>query len=186
MTLEFDREFLSIVDQSITQRLPQGVRFRTNRTATLLTDFRNGGPVRTTGTFIFNTRFFQEWSRDPAVVARMFELKNLGVAEAKRRVPVVTGNLRDSIGGTVRPGNQGILTIEITAGGPQAPYWAFVEYGTGSRGAQSRQVEPGRAPGYKYGAFPGQPAEPYLRPAMLTIRRRINQVQIRREQRAGP
>ena len=103
--------------------------------------------------------------------------------EAKRLVPVDTGDLRASIKGRViigpnaartKKGTGGVkvpISIDLSA---TAPYAAYVEYGTGARGRASYTVKGGIFAGfiqkpvdYKHGASAGQKAQPYIRPAMI-------------------
>lgn len=87
-------------------------------------------------------------------------------ADAKRRCPVgeypdgsnTGGNLRGSIHTATQEADGG---VQVTTGTP-VEYAAFVEYGTGQRGAASG-VTPEE--GYEYGSSPGMAAQPYLRPA---------------------
>lgn len=87
-------------------------------------------------------------------------------ADAKRRCPVgeypdgsnTGGNLRGSIHTATQDTGDG---VQVTTGTP-VEYAAFVEYGTGERGAASG-VTPEE--GYEYGSCPGMTAQPYLRPA---------------------
>ena len=77
---------------------------------------------------------------------------------AESIVPVDTGELRES-------GH-----VELLNAGPQpsaavvfdTPYAAYVEYGTGERGAASE----GAGPGPYTPGWPGMPAQPYLRPSL--------------------
>jgi HK97 gp10 family phage protein len=101
-------------------------------------------------------------------------------AEAVRRVPSRTGRLLGTIKSRLTNEVNGILSIKLTAGGSVAPYWAFVEYGTGRRGQASRRGEVGTPTGWRYGTIAGQRAQPYLRPALLLVKRRIGQVGARR------
>lgn len=84
------------------------------------------------------------------------------VDEAKALVPVDTGALQDSISAMVTD-TETSCVARITAG---MPYAGYVEFGTGRRGAAS----PGAGP-YPYDAnWPGQRAQPYMRPALDTSR----------------
>ena len=85
------------------------------------------------------------------------------VEEAKAICPVDTGDLRDSIvARAIRDEGQRII-------GPVAatmPYAAFVEFGTGRRGAESAGAGP-----FQYSmSWPGMAAQPYLRPALDVAR----------------
>lgn len=127
------------------------------------------------GTFIFNTEFYDQWGRDPRVLARFEELRSIMEGEAQYRVPIGdSGNLLRSIRSrVVRSHGREQLRVELSAGGATAPYWAFVEYGTGRRGAKSRQPDPGVAASYRHGGIQGQRAQPYLRPAILAVKRKV-------------
>jgi len=93
-------------------------------------------------------------------------------ASAKARVPFDTGRLHGSLKGRLiwpprkgpGPASGAILSSDVH-------YAAFVEYGTGRRGAASPQPE-GLAAGYVHGPSPGMYAQPYFRPAMLDVLRR--------------
>lgn len=155
-------------------RLPRGVPFTPNQRIQQANRIGARGRVNVRGSFRYNTRFPKEWSRDPRVRARFQELLGIVLNEARKRAPVVTGALRDSIEGKVTVGRNGIIKIEVTVGGRGiAPYWAFVEYGTGRRGAASRRIEPGNPVGWRYGRIAGQTAQPFMRPAMLVLKRRL-------------
>lgn len=75
---------------------------------------------------------------------------------AQAYCPVDTGALRESI--TVQVEETGSTVVGRV--GPHTDYAAFVEFGTGGRGASS----PGAGPG-PYGSRAGQVAQPYMRPA---------------------
>lgn len=98
----------------------------------------------------------------PAVHASVVAASQLIVQEAQAICPVDTGALRDSIAATVTDGETTVVG-KITAG---MSYAGYVEYGTGVRGAAS----PGAGP-YPYDPkWPGQAAQPYMRPALDTTR----------------
>jgi HK97 gp10 family phage protein len=89
--------------------------------------------------------------------------------EAEAIVPVDTGELRES----------GHVEMLVSEGPhPEAavvfdtPYAAYVEYGTGERGAAS----PGAGEGPYTPGWPGMPAQPYLRPALDTAQSAIVEV----------
>lgn len=102
---------------------------------------------------------------------------NIGEEAALRRVPVQTGNLQGTIQGRVARQGTSIKGI-IRVGGPAgktAPYWAFVEYGTGIRGGASANFTQSddtniRSQGFKHDAqgrgWKGMAARPYMRPAL--------------------
>lgn len=86
--------------------------------------------------------------------------------EAQSLCPVDTGALRESI-----------REEDITDNGKQIrgpvsvnmPYAAYVEFGTGARGAGSAGAGP-----FAYTmSWPGMPAQPYLRPALDATRRQV-------------
>lgn len=102
----------------------------------------------------------------PKLVAAVTEGAEAVAAEAQTIVPVDTGELRESIGigpvevvGTTVQGS-----VEATAA-----HAAFVEFGTGQRGAAS----PGAGEGPYSPTWPGMAAQPYLRPALDTARSQI-------------
>ena len=154
-------------------RLPRGVDFSPDALISTAAKVGATGRISVKGQFRYNTKFPREWANDRVVRQRFEELRAIAQAGAERRVPVRTGNLRSSIKSRLVRQRDGTLRIELTAGGRGAYYWAFVEYGTGRRGSVSRQFEPGLPPGYVHGARAGQKAQPYLRPALLDVKRRI-------------
>lgn len=101
----------------------------------------------------------------PGVIASAKASADVVLQEARQIVPVDTGELKAS-------GVTSVTTTESTAVGHvafTANHAAYVEYGTGHRGAAS----PGRGP-YPYTmSWPGMPAQPYLRPALDTARQAI-------------
>lgn len=52
-------------------------------------------------------------------------------------------------------------------------YAKFVEYGTGRRGAASQQPEPGVDSAYSHGSKPGMGAQPFMRPAVAEVRKKM-------------
>lgn len=91
-------------------------------------------------------------------------------AEARRLVPVDTGDLKSSIRSDVII--QGVRLAAVCSA--SAPHADFVEYGTGQRGARSYTRGGARVPkpdGYVHGDKPGMRAQPYLRPAMVAAAR---------------
>lgn len=104
----------------------------------------------------------------PALMERMDKAGALVAAEAKSLAPVHTGELRDSISHRVDAvGSRVVATIYASA-----PHAGFVEYGTGQRGASSASAGP-----YPYSAsWPGMAAQPFLRPALDTMRGEIKGV----------
>jgi HK97 gp10 family phage protein len=72
--------------------------------------------------------------------------------------PVLTGALRDSISSTVDDSGSTV----VGSVGPHMDYAAYVEYGTGVRGASSAGAGP-----YAYNPnWPGMAAHPYVRPSL--------------------
>jgi len=92
---------------------------------------------------------------------------------AKSYAPVAFGRLKRSIKAQPVQGADGkskTITVAIGVFDPPANrYAAFVEFGTGRRGARSRlrgqAREARKALGYKYGKKSGMRARPYLFPA---------------------
>ena len=95
-----------------------------------------------------------------------------GAEYAQRTAPLgETGNLRSSIRAEpLTTDSQGILTGKITVGNGIAPYWSFVEYGTGTRGASSEQPPPGLPASYRHGVGAGMEAQPFMRPTILWLK----------------
>lgn len=96
----------------------------------------------------------------PRIIAAVTQASESVVDEAKAIVPVDTGELQESIHSeVVWLGTKVTGTIKA-----EAPHAAFVEFGTGQRGAAS----PGAGP-YTYSStWPGMVAQPYIRPALDT------------------
>jgi HK97 gp10 family phage protein len=104
----------------------------------------------------------------PGVLASVSASAELVVSEAKAIVPVDTGALRDSIGASVAEAERTVVGT-VVAG---MPYAAYVEYGTGQRGAASAGAGP-----FQYSpTWPGQAAQPYMRPALDTAREAIKEL----------
>ena len=115
-----------------------------------------------TSTFRSGTGQFIAGKITPAVRAGVEAFGNLVLQEAQAIVPVDTGELRDSGSVTVEEGDKRVVAHVVFS----APHAAFVEFGTGQRGAGS----PGAGP-YSYSpTWPGMAAQPYLRPALDTAR----------------
>lgn len=161
-------------------RLARGTRYRPAKRIRQVHRVE-GGLVHIDALYSYNTRFPRQWATHPKTLKRWEEYKNAAVATARREVPVDTGRLRDSIGGAVVSEDSTVannigIRIELYAGGEDAFYWAFVEYGTGRRGQRSAarsRSDVGTPVGWRYGPKTGRTARPYLRPAMMEIRRRI-------------
>lgn len=88
--------------------------------------------------------------------------------EAKLICPVETGALRESIHTTVQ--EQGVTVVATVSS--DLEYAPYVEFGTGARGSASS----GAGPGPYRGDWPGQPAQPFLRPAIDTAREAIRDI----------
>jgi HK97 gp10 family phage protein len=103
----------------------------------------------------------------PRIIAAVARASEAVVTEAKAIVPVDTGELQESIHSeTVWAGTKVTGTIQA-----DAPHAAFVEFGTGQRGAAS----PGAGP-YPYSStWPGMVAQPYMRPALDTAQSAITE-----------
>ncbi len=107
----------------------------------------------------------------------MEDVIGIGEEAAIRRVPVQTGNLQGTIEGKVMRSGASIRGV-LRVGGPAgktAPYWAFVEYGTGIRGAASGTFTQSddttiRAQGFQHDYqgtnWKGMAARPFMRPAL--------------------
>lgn len=99
----------------------------------------------------------------PPLTAAVTEASEAVATEAQTIVPVDTGALKESIH---------VASVELVGSTVQGhvvadePYAAFVEFGTGQRGAAS----PGAGPGPYSSSWPGQIAQPYMRPALDTAR----------------
>lgn len=85
--------------------------------------------------------------------------------EAEAIVAVDTGELRDS-------GHIEVVSDSSAAVVFDSDHAAFVEYGTGQRGAAS----PGAGEGPYSTSWPGMVAQPYLRPALDTARPAIVEI----------
>ena len=94
----------------------------------------------------------------PAVVASVEASCKLIEDAAKGYCPVDTGALRDSITSSVDDSGKTVVgTVSVGM-----PYAAYVEYGTGIRGSSSA----GAGAGPYSTSWPGQAAQPFLRPAL--------------------
>lgn len=86
-------------------------------------------------------------------------------AQAAMNAPIRTGQLARSIRANVRQTGNG-ATGEVTVG---AEYGAYVEFGTGQRGAGSSF--PGKPTDVRYTpGWPGMSARPFLTPAVEAMR----------------
>lgn len=88
------------------------------------------------------------------------------LAEAQAICPVDTGELRDSLRVEAITDDGSRLTGAVSA---NTGYAAYVEFGTGQRGAASA----GAGPGPYSPTWPGMPAQPYLRPALDQARDQV-------------
>ncbi len=108
----------------------------------------------------------------PAAAIGVQQAAEIVLEEAKEIVAVDTGELRESghIGEPRDTGKTVVCDVIF-----DADHAAYVEFGTGQRGAASAGAGP-----YPYAAdWPGMEAQPYLRPALDTTR------QVVREQMAS-
>lgn len=100
----------------------------------------------------------------PAILQATQDAAQIVLLEAQAICPVDTGFLRDSGSVQLRdlePDATAVADVVFSA-----PYAAYVEYGTGVRGSESEGAGP-----YPYDPnWPGQIAQPYLRPALDTAR----------------
>lgn len=94
----------------------------------------------------------------PGVTASVQASCQLIQDRAQEIVPVDTGALRESI--TTEIDTSGKTVVGAVA--PHTDYAAYVEFGTGIRGASS----PGAGAGPYSSTWPGMPAQPYMRPAL--------------------
>lgn len=106
-----------------------------------------------------------------AAITRMLErVGDLVVEEAKRRVPVDTGELKASIHAEPVTGR----TVTVRA---SADHAAAVELGTGPHIIEPDTKQalywPGAAHPVKRVYHPGTPAQPYLRPAVTAAAARL-------------
>lgn len=102
--------------------------------------------------------------------------------QAKLLAPVDTGALSQSI--TLQPATEdkGTITARVVT---DKEYAAFVEFGTGVRGAGSSRHKPVKG-SIAYGSTAGQVAQPYLHPAVLLTKQKINKLaadEIRKQMR---
>jgi HK97 gp10 family phage protein len=98
----------------------------------------------------------------PGVTASVKAACDQLLQTAQNYAPVETGALRDSITQTVDDSGKTVVG-SVSA---DVYYAAYVEYGTGKRGAASEWAGP-----YPYSpTWPGMTPRPYLRPAMDELR----------------
>lgn len=89
--------------------------------------------------------------------------------QAKVQHPTGGGILKGSIESAAVQGGRGKDWKVFT----NKPYAKFVEYGTGRRGAASKQPDPGVDPEYVHGSTAGMGAQPFLRPAVNFTREKL-------------
>ncbi len=104
----------------------------------------------------------------PAVVASVRASVKVIEEAAKAKAPVDTGALQASITSSVDDSGKTVIGTV----GPHVPYAAYVEFGTGIRGAAS----PGAGAGPYSPSWPGMPAQPYLRPAIDENREAVKEI----------
>lgn len=87
--------------------------------------------------------------------------------EAKRNVPVDSGDLRDSIRVSTRS-KRGTVTASVKAGNKKAWYWRFVEFGTAAHSIDGKKGGPLSFNGLftRSVMHPGARAKPFMRPAL--------------------
>ena len=113
-----------------------------------------------------------QFANDPEVYAKFQLISADGLRIMHGSVPVRSGRLKRSLKSRVSRAG-GMISVVLEAGGPEAPHWAFVEYGTGMRGAMSNQPVKGLPKGYHHGASPGMAAQPYMRSTLAKLRRKL-------------
>lgn len=139
--------------------------------AALATDYdvRGDSMKGITATAIFRPRSdlgqFVQARVTPAVRMAVEKSCSLIETRAKELCPVDTGALRDSIRTEIDESGKTI----IGRVGPTMHYSAYVEYGTGIRGAASE----GAGAGPYSTTWPGMPAQPYMRPALDEARTKV-------------
>lgn len=120
-------------------------------------------------TVTFTPRDISQFIADkikPGIAAGVAAAQAVIAQEAQAICPVRTGALRDSITAEDPSDNGTSVCGTVSA---NMPYAAYVEFGTGIRGAAS----PGAGP-YPYSsAWPGMVAQPYLRPALDSARQAV-------------
>lgn len=104
----------------------------------------------------------------PAVRMAVQESCDMVEARAKELCPVDTGALQASI--TTEVDESGKTIIGCVA--PHTDYAAYVEYGTGIRGAAS----PGAGEGPYSSTWAGMVAQPYMRPALDESKPKIAEI----------
>lgn len=105
----------------------------------------------------------------PGLTQSIQAAQGLIVQEAKNLCPVRTGALRDSIA-AVQPEETGKTVVgQVEA---SAPYSAYVEFGTGIRGATGPNPGP-----YPYSeTWSGMEARAFMRPALDTTRDAVREI----------
>lgn len=110
----------------------------------------------------------------PRAAAAVQESCELVQKTAQEYCPVDTGDLQASI--TIDPPVEGDASVTGSVA-PHMPYDSFVEYGTGRRGDPS-------APYAHVASWPGQAAQPYMRPALDESKGQVKDIFLR--QLGGP
>jgi len=135
---------------------------------------RPGFSVGQVGAFevFLNETLAQDFNVDQEVRANLLELAERAVEYAKNLAAKDTGQMAESIRfvGFQTEGDQLFAVIEV---GEDAEYWVFVEYGTGSAGASSKQPPPGLPPEYVHGPSGGVIARPFMRPTITYLKATI-------------
>jgi len=134
----------------------------------------------------------------PAYRNNLMKMSRALQAEIIRFTPVDTGALRNSIIPLLPedaqhvPGLKTKVGVHLTGGFPLiagvsigssspaqqradvAPYWAFVEYGTGARGLFTEVKKPiGNPDNWKYGFVNGQVAQAYIRKGIRSFLKKL-------------
>ncbi len=105
----------------------------------------------------------------PRCVEAVQESCELIQASAQGYCPVDTGALQASI--TIDPPTEGDASVTGSVA-PHTDYASYVEYGTGRRGDPS-------APYAHVESWPGQAAQPYMRPALDENRGKVKDIFLR-------
>ena len=132
------------------------------------------GRISRSGAFRFalDPTIPSQFASEPEAIAAFVLIADFGLQLMKRFVPVDEGWLKASLNSRVSRA-RGTIAVVLEAGGPDAAHWAFVEYGTGERGRRSAQLDPGLPRGYHHGPRSGMRAQPYMRPVLPALRRKL-------------
>ena len=124
--------------------------------------------IRATATFLPGNFAAVQANLLPRLIEGATVGANVVLDISQELVPVDTGDLK----GTGRVADAGVEKGKVTASvvyGEGLDYAAYVEFGTGRRGAASAGAGP-----YPYKeSWPGMVAEPYMRPALDTGRQDV-------------